>query len=440
MGDDIHVATATDAVDALSRPQAMRIIQSLGETGTPPERGVAHINVGNHTYLDVIRDEYLDMLLPAGGSTFKLVQAYYGGGKTHFLMCLRDLAWASGYASAYVGLSPSECPFHEPLAVYRAVVKALRAPPPGDEPLLPTTGLPDLLRDLVEARRDEHGDRAVRAWLYRTVRNLPVESPSLRNAISEYGLAVLDDDLRKQDVLAAWLLGEEVPPSSHREVGVFESITKSNAFAMLRGVCQALKGLEFTGTVLLFDELDRNLSIGATTRNRTRLTDNLREMVDLCGKSALPGVMVAYAVPPEFLRNVVPEYPALQQRLSSPVPLSVTSPQSALIDLEALDLPPAKLLEAIGARILEVFSIARKRRFDPEVQGRNLRALAEEASEAQFEVSHRRIFVKSWVALLTEQALSGETQIDAVDAGARVMGGAQTLLDADEEDDGFDDF
>lgn len=440
MGDDLHVAGLTEAAAPLTRPLAMRIIQSLGETGTPPERGVAHINVGNDTYLDVLREEYLDLLLPAGGSTFKLVQAYYGGGKTHFLMCLRDLAWSSGYASAYVGLSPSECPFHEPLAVYRAVVKALRAPPPDDAPLQATTGLPDLIRDLVEARRDEHGDRAVRAWLYRTVRNLPVESPSLRNAIAEYGLACLDDDLRRQDVLAAWMLGEEVPPSAHRDAGVFESITKSNAFAMLRGVCQALKGLEFTGTVLLFDELDRNLSIGATTRNRTRLTDNLREMVDLCGKAALPGVMVAYAVPPEFLRNVVPEYPALQQRLASPVPLSVHSPQAALIDLEALDLPPAKLLEAIGEKILDVFSVARKRRFDLEVQRRNLQALAEEAAEAQFEVSHRRIFVKSWVALLTEQALSGEVQVDAADAGTRIMGGAQTLLHAELEDDGFDEY
>ena len=127
----------------------------------------------------------------------------------------------------------------------------------------------------------------------------------------------MDDDMRRQDILGAYLLGEEVPVAAHREAGVFESIGKANAFAMLRGVCQALRGLGFTGTVLLFDELDRNLSVGATTKNQHKLTDNLREIVDLCGRGALPGVLFAYAVPPEFMARVVDEYPALKQRLAT---------------------------------------------------------------------------------------------------------------------------
>lgn len=426
----------------LSRGLALRIINTLGESGTPPERGVRHLNVGNDGYLAVLRDEYLDLLLREGGSTFKLVQAYYGGGKTHFLLCLREEAWQAGYVTAYVGLSPAECPFHEPLQVYRAVVRSLRAPPPDDAPLAPTTGLTDLLRDLIEDRRAAHGEEAVRTWLRRTVRQLPVESQSLRNAIAGFGLACLDDDTERQDVLGAWLLGDEVPPAAHRDAGVFESISRANAFAMLRGVCQAIRGLGFAGTALLFDELDRNLSIGSTTRNRHRLADNLREMVDLCGRGALPGVLAAYAVPPEFLRLVVPDYPALQQRLASPLPLSVRSPQATLIDLEHLDLEPRALLAAIGRRILEVFEVARGVRFDPILQGANLEQLADEAATSQFEVSHRRIFVKSWVGLLNEQLAGGERAVDRDEAAERVLGGARALLEAPAggAGDGFADF
>ena len=427
----------------LTRPIAQRILQTLGESGTPPERGVRFLNVGNESYLEVLRREYLEGLLPAGGSTFKLVQAYFGGGKTHFLLSVREMAWQAGFAAAYVGLSPTACPFHEPLQVYRAVVRALRAAPGDEGPLAPTTGLTDLLRDLIEDRRRESGDPAVRTWLLRTVRQLPVENQSLRNAIAAYGLALVDDDLRKQDILGAYLLGEEVPVASHRDAGVFESIGKSNAFAMLRGVCQALRGLGFTGTALLFDELDRNLSVGGTTRNQHKLTDNLREIVDLCGRGALPGVLFAYAVPPEFMHRIVDEYPALKQRLASPLPLSIRSPQATVIDLETLDLDNRDLLMAIGDRIREIFEVARDVRLDPILQAANLARIAAEAANAQFEVSHRRIFVKAWISHLHDQIASGERPVSQAEVSQSILSGARALLappPAVAANQGFQDF
>ena len=87
------MSAARSSLTPLDRAFAQRILQSVGESGTPPERGVRHVNVGNEGYLEVLRTEYLEGLLPAGGSTFKLVQAYFGGGKTHFLLCLREQAW-----------------------------------------------------------------------------------------------------------------------------------------------------------------------------------------------------------------------------------------------------------------------------------------------------------------------------------------------------------
>src|SRR5690606_25726389 len=121
-------------------------------------------------------------------------------------------------------------------------------------------------------------------------------------------------------------------------------------FQALRSMCQLLVGYGFPGLVLMFDEVDRNLSL--SNRRIQALGDNLRQVIDLCGASQLPGVLFLYAVPPEFLRLVVPEYPALDQRLRSPLPMSKHSPQAALIDLEQLALQPEELLEAIGNRLL----------------------------------------------------------------------------------------
>jgi len=46
--------------------------------------------------------------------------------------------------------------------------------------------------------------------------------------------------------------------------------------------------------------------------------------------------------------NAVPDYPALYQRLKTPLALSVRSPQAVLIDLERLDLEPVELLGQLG--------------------------------------------------------------------------------------------
>jgi hypothetical protein len=94
--------------------------------------------------------------------------------------------------------------------------------------------------------------------------------------------------------------------------------------------------------VLLFDEVDRNMSVGP--RRIRAIGDNLRQVIDLCGRSQLPNTLFLYAVPPEFMRNVVPEYPALYQRLRSPIPFSLRSPQAPVIDLTHLDLEPVPLL------------------------------------------------------------------------------------------------
>jgi hypothetical protein len=104
------------------------------------------------------------------------------------------------------------------------------------------------------------------------------------------------------------------------------------------------------------------------------------------------------------MREIVTEYPALQQRLEGPSALSERSPQAAVIDLENLDLPPEELLYQIGLRLLRLYGIARGVTFDARLQESNLRALAAEVYATAFEVAHRRAFVKAAIDLLSRQA------------------------------------
>lgn len=431
---------------------ASHILQRLGESGQPPEQGVEHINVGNESYLTVLEEEYFDRQLK-GGASFKLVQGYFGGGKTHFLYCVRDMAWRHGFAVAVVELSPTECPYDDTLKVYSTVARRI-AMPAEDDTMGPRYGISDLLRDLVDRRVEEveadyraqgaqrpdvDARRSVARWLQRDVARTPCESVSYRKAIVEFALGWLEEDYERVGRLEAWLRGEPVPRGEVRDWGVYEEMSRSNGFLMLRSLTQMIKGLGFAGTALLFDEVDRNLSVSAK-RSQT-IGDNLRQVIDLCGRHQLPNTLFMYAVPPEFMRTVVPDYPALYQRLKTPVPLSVRSPQAVLIDLEQLDLEPKKLLSAVGEKLVPIFEEARGVELDDELQRQNATMLAHACVNTQFEVNHRRLFVKSFVDFLHMQMVDGERRLDVDDAIDLVLEGHEALaVGADADDDDFQDF
>jgi hypothetical protein len=146
-----------------------------------------------------------------------------------------------------------------------------------------------------------------------------------------------------------------------------------------------------------------------------------------------------YAVPPEFMRNVVPDYPALYQRLKSPVPLSVRSPQAVLIDLERLDLEPEALLTEVGDRLIGVFEEARDCQLDHTLQRKNAQAMARACANAYFEVNHRRLFVKTWVDFLFHQLVDGPKELSEDDAVDLVLRGYEALRETQPADD-FADF
>ena len=412
---------------------AQHIIMRAGESGQPPEQGITHLNVGNDSYLTILDREYLARLKhnPRGAS-FKLVQGYYGGGKTHFLYCVRDLAWKHGFLTALVNLSPRECPYDDPVKVYAAVAVNLMSPPL-KEGIEPTRGLTDILRDLADDRVTAMGEERALHWISRTAARVSAESHSYRKAAASFMAAYLKGDEEREATLEPWLLGEPVPQSETRSLGVFEAIEPATGFKMLRSLSQVISGYGFPGMALLFDEVDRNLSL--TSRKMLAVGDNLRQVVDLCGQARLPSTLFLYAVPPEFLRNVVPDYPALDQRLKSPVPLGERSPQAAVIDLEHLDLEPAELLDRMGERLLHIFETATGWHGDTEVQAQSRKLLAETMAEYTFEVSHRRLFVKTYVDYLYGQKNDGETPLSQEDAGGLIQGG-YTLLEetADEEE------
>jgi len=414
---------------------ARQIIETLGQSGTPMSKGVSYYNVGNESLLNAIDTHYLGSYLSDGGAVFKLVVGDYGSGKSHFLYCVRDRAWARNFAVSKVDLSPKESPYDDQRRVYAAVASSVVWHELGslseDERGL-TRFLEGTLRRLVNVHGVDLEDTEtqdipeVQAFL-QTLATTAVDSLSYHKAVQGYFHALLRGQERRQESLERWLHGEEVSPEDMRDlrsIGVTEKINKNNAFKMLRSLCQTVRALGYSGLALLFDEGDRMLSIGGKAEKTT--TDNLREVIDRC-REDLPGALFMYAVPPDFLHTVVPKYPALQQRIQSPNYFSRANPFSPQIDLEHLDLPDEELLTQIAYRLMPIFEVAYGVKLDSAIQTENIRILSEAARNSYLAISHRRLFVKALVTEWYRQKEDGEIVLTPEYAAATIRGQSDAL-------------
>jgi hypothetical protein len=416
---------------------ARRIIETLGQSGTPPPFGVSFYNVGNESLLSTLETHYLRSYLADGGAVFKLVLGDYGSGKSHFLYCVRDRAWQQRFAVSKVDLSPRETPYNDQRSVYGAVTANILWHRP-DDPSIPERGLGRFLTGTLHTLIHEGGLNPgdpeaadlpeVRAFLD-TLDRTPIENLSFHYAIRHYFQAVLRGDNAQIVALERWLHGEVASLDEARQqraLGVTERITKNNAFKMLRSLCQAVRAINYNGLVLLFDEGDRMLSVGG--RAEREATDNLREVIDRC-REDLPGTMFMYAVPHSFVHDVVPKYPALQQRIQSPRFFSRINPFSAQINLDHLDLDDEDFLIQLGERLLTIFQVAYDVPMNSSIQSSNIHTLAAQAVQSFLSYHHRRLFVKTLVSEWFRQKEEGEYTISSEYATAAIRGQYDDLQD-----------
>ena len=179
------------SIEEITPALAKSIVQRMGETGQPPERGALAVNIGTEDVLRLLREEYLVPMRETGrNSSFKLIEAPFGGGKTHFLYCLREIGWQEGFVTALVDVSPEECPFDDTLRIYQAVARNLELPPDSihEEP---ARGLDTVLRSLVKSRVEAYGEEEVFDWLSEEFLDAQVESHAVRRAAYLFMQAIL---------------------------------------------------------------------------------------------------------------------------------------------------------------------------------------------------------------------------------------------------------
>lgn len=403
----------------LSPFAARRIIETVGSSGTPPEWGFQAFTAGIEPYLDVLEKDYLETFLAEGGATFKLVVGTYGGGKTHFLYSVRDIAWQRGYVVAYVPLSHESSPFHRLDLVYAAIAKSLTLPR-ADEALedvergmlpllkewhmrlstaLRSQGLPE---DELSEAEEEVAAGAVRG----------VESIHLQKAVVQALGALARNDERTLEDLVEWLSGEGYSRERHKRYGLLHGIDRSVALNMLRSLAQWVRALGYPGLCILFDEAEQVPSL--STKQRDALLSNLRELIDECGHQHFQGTLVMYAVPDEsFFEGRTSVYEALNQRIATV--FDVFNPTGTKIRLDALPIDAVPLLDAIGQKLAAIYELAYTMTLTHKDE--TVAALAKAAYEHRFgDIGYKRLFVQGCVRAFHLLRAKPESRIDVAEA------------------------
>lgn len=380
--------------------QALLIINKLGSTGTPPEFGVEAFTIGLEKYLKVIDQEYLNGILKKYHlSSFKLVIGNYGGGKTHFLYSVRNLAFKNGFVVVYVALNSTECPFDKLELVYKQIVSNIQIPVPSNiimEP--PITGIEAFIEHWHKNVKENinHVD-AINDYL-----NLlkGVESISFLNAVKAAFFNVATDNFEEFQAVVQYLKGEDISKDVKARYRISERVDKSTAFRMIRSLIQWLHLIGYNGVIFLFDEAERGISM-SSSKDKRKALDNLRQIVDECGNSRLPGAMFFYAIPDEnlLLEGSGGVYEALKQRLRSA--FSQINPLGVKINLEELGITPEDFLIQLGDKLVSIFQTAYSFKLEPEKTQSLIQHVTDESAKAfAYDISYRRLFVVSLIETL----------------------------------------
>ena len=406
-------------LDTLTARQARHVIEVVGSTGTPPEWGFQFFSAGLDGYLRVIEEDYLRSFVKEGGSSFKVVVGTYGGGKTHFLYSVRELAWKHDYLVAYCPLSHESSPFHKLDRVYKSIVTNLTRPLTPEELLSGAErGIGPFLKgvfaDLEEALASEgvaEDERAARVKAIAAESVRGVENPNFGRAVRLAIESLADGDADRFDIAIQYLSVDGYDRVVHRQMGILEPIERGQAFATIRSLVTWVRNLRFRGLVILFDEAEQAGAM--TSRQKEMMLANLREMVDQCGASAFANVMVFYAIPNEqFLtEGRSPAYEALRQRIQTV--FDFTNPTGVKVRLDRLARDPKALMTEIGAKLVQVYDTAYRKDSPLEVRTRLVSVLSAAVAERAFgDVGYKRLFVQAMVRALHAIRLGHGVEVD----------------------------
>lgn len=387
----------------LDRFSARAAIESLSQGVAPSPEITDLISVGLEDDLQVFEDEYFGedgLLRNTDQGTFKLVEAYYGGGKTHYLRAIERLAHRQGFASAFIELHRDSCPLTRFDLIYARVAENLTLPDRDGEP--PARGITQIIRKWVTPPPTIELDPIEYASVQLgKMGDLPL--PSLRIAIDHAANAIASQDRTTLDEVEVYLHSGKIAPALRRR-GILETIDVRNGSLALRSVAIWLRQIDLPGLLLIMDEGDRSLSI-SSAKERTSASNNLVQLINETLRGTdWPGVIFLYSIPSwqDFQNSLAANNMALDQRVrGTGFPNLPPAPRIVLDDRYPSDVTREQFCREVAGRLFDIFSVAYPSGGATAANADTLaRRVASIVVRETVEVSFRRLFIQAYLGTL----------------------------------------
>ena len=390
------------------------MIERLSEKGHAPSDGCGLFDIGNDERIERIRKTYLENRFQRGISSEKFVVGPFGSGKTHFVNQLCEVARNMDCVSSTVALT-RDVDVTSNYYIYREIAREIRPPDSTNR------GIRNLMIscfDRVDASSQKQTDsrekagQFLRMWIEGLEEHdfeLDMFGRVARQAFDSY----LKNDRGRFDSACQWIAGEleskpiaktlDIPPIAKRELNLI-------ARRISLSLYQLIKKVGYHGTVVVFDEAEQGFEIGKRKQSvlYSLMQSEINSIVNLDGGS----VLMLYAIVPA-IREGMMDFPALQQRVSHPIPFD-ENVRAPIIEINR----PERLskeeiideLESIGTKLTDLmFAEAGSRITIPRDDVvREIHELAVRITEENINISGRRDMVKGTCSLLMHVHDNGE--------------------------------
>lgn len=286
------------------KDEMIGILSSLAGYGAATKDAVQIIDVGTAPFLKYFKTELFSDYIEKGGATCRFFEGSAGSGKTHIIRLIENIAAEEGYIVCYIELT-ANLQFSDWDQITKTILENMYIVRNGQQ----IKRFPEILA-AIEHSPDIHPD---------ALQNVQLSHPSFQNAI-QFAIRRSTLDTVSWEMLRRYLLGEKVLVADFRKHGlkrIKKSVTKNNAERVLNTVLNAIHHLGLKGTVIIFDETERQwISQRRPIPRKVQIAANLiRRFIDACSTGEIKGTIAIFAVLPNFIQNCADCYPALGQRL-----------------------------------------------------------------------------------------------------------------------------
>jgi hypothetical protein len=421
----------------LSDPRSLRQAWQQLHTAGTANPSIAHSlrTAGLRPFLDAFGDYLLGE--NGVGEGFRLVLGMNGEGKTHLLLCLRELALANGHAVALIDAKASSAG-ESALAFAREIFTRIEPPEALEEPD-DEFKVARLVRTAVERRRQSataaglDPETIVQKWAAQ-LRRKDLHPPAIADAIAGAAEAASegDDDRLVAGARKATLTDVKLPKREQEAYGA----------QLLKSLPVLVRHLGFQPLVVLVDEAETAVEKKGSSKRR-EFMKFLRFLNDHVAHGGGGGsAIVVIGCTDEFWPEQFNEYEALRQRLADPG-------YDTLVEREGLT--PAQRVRKnklwiretfrgdeqdyldLGAELV-AFGARIHGALDKDVQTANAQRLARIASSNQVKRQVKRNFVKALTQTIEDQVAGGDQRVlEEREAGARLEAAARRIQELDAE-------